>query len=277
MTADPRPRAIAAGRTAAKGALAPWFVARDVLRSRLSHKQASDLGDAFARFVPRPLQRACERQFDFPVAAVVRGAPLLLIRVPRTASVSLALQVYGQVSHVPHRSAAFYRDADPAFFALSTSFAVVRDPWDRVASAYRWLRSRGNELAAPDRRGRASVAGVDSFERFVLDVLEPAAAAGRLRHLDPVLHQQCDYVCDAAGRVIVDRLFRLERMGEVQAFLAASGVSIAEVRANASDGPGGRAPEDASPDVLDAIGRVYARDAALFVYGPPTPRPERHR
>lgn len=278
MTPEPRARG-AAGRPPA-----PWFVLRDLLRSKLSHQQASDLGDAFARLAPLRLQRACERQFDFPVARVVRSSPLLLIRVPKTASVSLSLQVYGQVSHVPHRSAAFYRAADPEFyraadpefFARCTSFAVVRDPWERAASAYRWLSGRGNEFAAPDRRGRASVTGVDGFERFVLDVLEPAAAAGRLRRLDPVLHRQCDYVCDAAGRVIVDRLFRLERMGEVQAFLAGAGVLGEEVRANATArGSGGSEPSarSASPAVCGALGRIYARDAALFGYRPPDPRP----
>lgn len=267
MTNGSRPPGTAAGG-AARTAVAPWFGARDLLRSRLSHKQASDLGDAFARFAPLPLQRVCERGFDFPVAKVVRGAPLLLIRIPKTASVSLALQIYGQVSHVPHRSAAFYRDADPGFFARATSFAVVRDPWERAASAYRWLRGRGNHLAAPDRRGRAAVVGVDSFERFVLDVLEPMAASGRLRHLDPVLHRQCDYVCDAEGRVIVDHLFRLDRMAEVQAFLAANGVSGGEVRANATERAGGGG-QDASQAVLGALGRVYADDAALFGYDPP--------
>ncbi len=274
MTAGPRSRTATAenldggaaggagASTTAKPA-APWFSARDLLRSRLSHHQAASLGDAFARFAPLGLQRACERRFDFPVAEVIRSAPLLLIRVPKTASVSLALQVYGQVAHVPHRSAAFYRDADPAFFARSTSFAVLRDPWDRAVSAYRWLRGRGNGLAAPDRRGRASAAGSHSFERFVFDVLEPAAADGHLRQLDPVLHPQRDYVCDAAGRVIVSRLFRLERMEAVQAFLAEHGISEPEVHTNASSRERGEdAP--ASPDLVAAVDRIYADDAALI-------------
>lgn len=260
---------------------APFLWGRRLLRSLLTHGQASELGDRFVRAVPGAIQRACERQFDFPVSRPVRASPLLLIRIPKTASVSLSLQVYGRVSHIPHRTAAFYKAADPRFYASVTAFAVVRNPWERARSAFEWLKGRGNALAAPDRHARRAMSRVASFEAFVLDVLLPAAEDGRLARLDPVFHSQSGYVCDRDGALLVDRVFRLERMDEVQAFLRHNGVDRGEERANAS--PAGAAPAAGAartaeaagtmaPDVARAIGTVYARDVALFGYGPAGPR-----
>ncbi len=86
------------------------------------------------------------------------------------------------------------------------------------------------------------------------------------------------------ARAIVDRLFRLERMGEVQAFLAAQRrVGRREsaptrprgTRRSTRLGPtrGRRRTQSAAATaaVSAALGRVYARDAALFAYGPPAP------
>ena len=231
----------------------------------MSYNVAMRLGDAFVRVMPHPLQRLSERQFDFPISQVVRQSPLLLIRVPKTASVSLSLQIYGRVSHVPHRTALFYRQSDPEFFELATSFAVVRHPAERMRSAYRWLKSVGNELAAPNGRSRRRMQSLRNFEAFVLDLALPAFENGRLNDLDPTVHRQCDYVCDANETVIVDQIFRLERMGDVQAFLADRGITTPEARANVSRREEAIL-EPTSSDVERAIGRIYARDYALFGY-----------
>lgn len=243
----------------------PLIGVRKLLRSSISYNTSVSLGDSFARIAPKGVQRWSEYLFDFPVAGFIREAPLLLIRIPRTASVSLSLQIYGRVSHVPHRSARFYRDADPAFFRRITSFAVVRDPWDRVQSAYNWLKVGGNALAAPNPASRRQMKGVETFDQFVSDLVLPSARSGHLADLDPTLRHQCDYVCDESGRVIVDHLFRFEEMQAVQDFLAAQGILTPPAHANITVRSG--ETDAMKRRTAEMIQEVYWKDIEAFNYG----------
>ncbi len=245
---------------------APLMRFRRIVRSKMNYRLAAKTSDAFVRYVPRPLQRLSERLCDFPVSTVVRKAPLLLIRVPKTASASLSLCVYGRVlTHAPHRPALYYQQADPAFFIGATSFAVVRDPVKRLYSAYRWIKAEGTRFAVPNAETRRAVERIPSFKHFVLDYVHPAAEKGRLLDLDPVLHPQVSYVCDEAGAIIVGNLFKFETMAPLHRFLGEHGLQVpAKINGSRDDvGP----PESwLEPDVAAAAGAIYRRDIAVFGY-----------
>jgi hypothetical protein len=213
--------------------------------------------------VPHRLQRTTERLIDFPITNFIRASRVLLIRIPRTGSVSTSMHIYGRVQNIPHRSAEFYLKSDPEFFHSAIKVAVVRNPWDRLVSAYEFLRANGASNAKPNPQTRRSMRGVKSIEHLVFDHLEPNAH--RLQDLDPTLHHQHGYVCDSSGRIIIDRIFHTEDFGPIRAFMAEHGFGHDMPHVNSS-ADSSELAKTLSPRVHDAIGRIYARDAELFGY-----------
>lgn len=234
---------------------------RRLLRSAISYNTATEIGNIIARYAPHQIQRLAEAHVDFPVSVFVRNSRLLLIRIPKSASVSLSLQVYGRVSHIPHRSALFYKRSDPLFFNNVLSFAVMRDPAIRLESSYRWLKSKQFGVAVPHAQTRRMMNKISTFESFVYDYVYPAYLADRLHRLDPVVHRQSDYICDEHDNVIVKRLFRLDDMAEVQEFLRKNGVHSPEKQENASEGSGKKLFDD---DIDEIVRRIYKRDFELY-------------
>jgi len=237
--------------------------ARWAAEQLLTQRHRTLLGDTFVRTVPHRLQRSTELLFDFPITHFIRGSRVLLIRIPRTGSVSTSVHIYGRVENIPHRSAEFYLRSDPEFFHAAVKVAVVRNPWDRLVSAYEFLHSNGASRAKPNPQTRRAMRGLKSIEHLVFDYLEPNAH--RLDCLDPTLHHQHSYVCDSSGRIIVDKIFHTEDFGPIRAFMAEYGFGNDMPHLNASAETPGLA-RTLSPRVREAIGRIYERDVVLFGY-----------
>ena len=79
-------------------------------------------------------------------------------------------------------------------FASSYKFSFVRNPWDRVVSFYKYLAQRE---------------GLE-FKEFVLKSLSNNLWKDRYWFVGP----QWEFVCDAAGNVMVDFVGRFERLQE---------------------------------------------------------------
>lgn len=97
-----------------------------------------------------------------------------------------------------------YKKQHPHCFA----FAFVRNPYDRLVSAFYYLSKGG--LNESDRRDRFQYvrAYQSNFRLFVLDALagpEPPIIFRQI-HLRP----QVDWLCDESGRVVVDYLAHFE-------------------------------------------------------------------
>lgn len=80
------------------------------------------------------------------------------------------------------------QDDFDAFF----KFAVVRNPWARVVSNYKYIFQNNPP----------------SFELFVELVIVQEGNISDTRQVEP----QVNYVCDARGKIIVDRIIRFENM-----------------------------------------------------------------
>ena len=239
------------------------MVLRKLAATYLSQLQRTELGNAYVSLAPRPIQRASESIFDFPISRTIRSRPLLLIRVPRAGSVSAAFHVYGQVDGIPHRTAEFYYNSDPYFFARCLSFAIVRNPWERLVSAYKFLKEGGASLAKPNAQTRLQMRHLKSIENLVSDYLEPNV--DRLHRLDPTLHHQHSYVCGQDGKIIVNRVFRMEQAAEIGQFMASAGLDPLIPHLNASK-VHGRAMAMLSPGLEQRIAAIYAEDIKMFGY-----------
>jgi hypothetical protein len=209
-----------------------------------------DIYDSFCAAVPLAM-----RAFGWRIPAAMRARKLIFVHVPRVAGTSITRALYGE-GCIHHYSMRYYRAVDPAFAQAADSFALLRDPFERFASAYAFVRAGGtafSRLSDVFARQTADVVSVDDYLGF----LEGRGALD----MDFVMRPQSWFVCDPrTGQSLVKDLFLLDADGAELATYLAPHLSGALPWIN-------RAPRGAL--VLDArqtrrVERLYADDFALI-------------
>lgn len=193
------------------------------------------------------------RGFSWRIPAAMVRRNLIFIHVPRAAGTSISRALYGPRSK-RHHSIRYYRTVNPGFCEQAQSFCVLRDPFDRFASAYSFVRSGGTAicpLAKVFADATAGLRDVDDYLSFMegRDPLE----------LDFVMRPQSWFVCDlGTGASLVDELFLFgePRLAE---YLRGHGVAVLP-HLNPSD----RRHLVLSSRQKSRIERLYAQDFALI-------------
>lgn len=193
-----------------------------------------------------------------------RQAGIVFVHVPKAAGTSFNEALYGRfIGHPRARDIARWAPAD---VRALPRFSVVRNPWDRLVSAWRFARA-GQGVgetyrAAMWRSDRYRVPEFETFERFVPEWLARRDPA----RLDGVFQPQWLFLCDSDKRLLVDHVGRLEELGPTLDYVRrATGRDFELSRANRS----GEAVDYRSfytPELADLVGRIYADDARLFGY-----------
>ena len=167
-----------------------------------------DIYDKFCAAFP-----AAMSAFRWRIPPVMRARNLIFVHVPRVAGTSIVRALYGE-GCIHHHSMRYYRTVHPAFAQSAGSFALLRDPFDRFASAYAFVRAGGtscSRLSDVFVRQTAGVTTVDDYLGFL-------EGRGPLE-LDFVMRPQSWFVCNpVTGASLVKTLFLL---GEDTAALAA--------------------------------------------------------
>ena len=170
-----------------------------------------DIYDKFCTAIP-----AAMRAFWWRIPAAMRARNLIFVHVPRVAGTSVVRALYGD-GCIHHHSMRYYRALDPGFAQSADSFALLRDPFDRFASAYAYMRAGGtpsSRLSDVFVRQTAGVTTVDDYLCFLEE-------RGPL-DMDFVMRPQSWFVCDSAsGALLVKNLFLLgEDAHALDAYLA---------------------------------------------------------
>lgn len=98
------------------------------------------------------------------------------------------------------------------------TFALLREPLARIRSAFRFVLGggKGSAVWGDDNRVIQELRDVFAAQRIrtISDIFEaPLAVRRRIlghTHFQPMT----DFVCDAAGRLLIDRVFRMEALGD---------------------------------------------------------------
>lgn len=185
----------------------------------------------------------------------------IFIHIPKCAGVSIAQSLFGNQG-AGHYSSSQYREVfgDAAYDDYFT-FAFVRNPWDRLASAYHFLKQGGfNDI---DRRWASKhLRHYTGFDEFVSDWVTPEHVRGWV-HFKP----QCDYLCNTDGMLDVDFIGRFERLEQdFQTLCNKLGVerTLHSLNHGQHKLPGYQALYD--DQTRDIVSRVYARDIELLNY-----------
>lgn len=189
-------------------------------------------------------------------------AGVIFVHIPKAAGTSIADALYGR--SMGHMTAVEIRLFCPRLFARCATFAVSRNPWDRLVSAYEFVKQGGTREAAVWGRPVYRDSAFESFERFVRDWLQEQD----LHSLDYVFQPQYRFVEDRRGNIIVDYVGRIERMDGVEMYVAdVTGVAalavptknVVQRRAHYR-----RYYPDAG--LVNCVGDLYRRDVDLFNY-----------
>jgi len=183
----------------------------------------------------------------------------ICVGIPKTASQAVMLSLFGDLGG-GHTDIRRYRKVFGDDFDRYFKFAFVRNPWDRLVSAYLFMKQGG---LTPAARSWSDVhlARFDSFASFVREWVTPENIAS-WRHFRP----QHGYVT-ADGRVAVDYLGCFEHLArDFNIVSARLGIAARLRHENRTAGRGADYRSYYTAAAAELVASVYARDIEMFGY-----------
>lgn len=182
----------------------------------------------------------------------------IFVHVTKAAGTSIALSLFGELPY--HYTARQYRVIyGRRDFRDFFKFTFVRNPWDRLFSAWTYLSAGGWD--DKDRQWvDKNLGGVSSFEEFVLDWISAERLKSHM-HFWP----QSDFVCDRKGKPMVDYLGYFETVrDDFETIARRLGKEAELMHTNKS----GRASYESAYDgaMIERVATLYEKDIARFGY-----------
>jgi sulfotransferase famil protein len=191
-------------------------------------------------------------------------AGVVLIHIPKTAGTSFSEALYGRF--LGNLRAADIKRWGSSSVRSLPFVAVTRNPWDRLVSAYRFVK-RGGGIGGPAPVAawgseQYRIPEFETFDRFVTEWL-----AGRdLRKLDLVFKVQSDFVCDEQRNLIVDELGRYEDLDSFCDILRQKAPQLPPISKSNRSGVKVDYRTFYTPALVDLVGSIYSEDVARFGY-----------
>jgi hypothetical protein len=207
------------------------------------------------RYQKRRLQRAGS---DYSYAPFDQRRTIF-VHIPKCAGVSVCRALFGNLAggHTP--LAEYCAVFEPRALQTYFKFTIVRNPWDRVLSAYSFLKKGGMDIA--DQEWAASeLAGYDSFEQFVEQWLT-RDSRWRGEHFYP----QTYFIDPGRYPIALDFIGHFETLEADFRYIAER--MALSTRLDRLNDSGHRNYRDYySPRTRDIVARVYAEDIQRFGY-----------
>lgn len=183
----------------------------------------------------------------------------IFIHIPKAAGSSVAKALFGKSSR--HLSYIDYEAANPKKFERYFKFAFVRNPWDRLVSAYVFLKNGG--MNSQDRNwADLNLASYNDFDSFVKGWVNKNNIMTWV-HFIP----QFNFICDAEMNIKMDFVGRFETIDSDFSFIQGKiGLPLNELpKVNAS-----RKKESYTSyyteESRQIVADVYKEDIRLFNY-----------
>lgn len=187
----------------------------------------------------------------------------VFIHVPRTGGNSISQAIGAPKPHVPIGR---YRLFDSRRFDDSFKFAFVRNPWDRLLSAYSHISAWVRAAASPEHDIWAppEFAYYQDFEAFVLALAHDHFRSRMLAYTH--FRSQLDWIAmPKSSTIALDFVGRFERLRDDYAEVTARlGIDSPLEIVNESQHLPYR--EAYSRKMRDIVGFIYARDIAVLDY-----------
>jgi len=131
----------------------------------------------------------------------------IFIHIPKTAGVSVSQALYGR--EIGHRRAKYLKTYNPYMFQKYFKFGFVRNPWDRMVSAF-WFLKKGGANKNDKKWASKYLASFKDFHDFVLSLKYKKQVNRVLKwhHFKP----QWEYICDDDLQILLDYVGRFEKL-----------------------------------------------------------------
>ena len=185
----------------------------------------------------------------------------IFVHVPKAAGTSVGHYLYGCRTG-DHMTLLDYRTALPKpMYKSAFKFTFVRNPWDRLVSAYFYLKS--DERSPFDRKQAAgSVLLHETFEEFVSEFVAR-------KNINAFIHlkEQHLFLRLPGRRIGVDFVGKFERLNDDFAVIAQRlGKDTTLQHRNASTLRKTDYRDIYTPKMVDIVAKTYAKDIAYFGY-----------
>lgn len=182
----------------------------------------------------------------------------IFIHIPKTAGTSIGEALFG-TGRTGHFEWIYYKEIDSESFSNFFKFAFVRNPLDRVVSAYFYLCG-GGKNASDAKWARRNLGRFKSFDHFVQEGL-PHRSVQQWGHFK----RQSDFICDG-NTIVVDAVGHVETIDSdfskictkigINAELKVKNRSIRKTYENYFK----------NSDTLEAAIEIYRKDIEIFGY-----------
>lgn len=131
----------------------------------------------------------------------------IFIHIPKTAGTSIGTALFSD-GRTGHWKAKAYQWTNNKKFKSYYKFTVVRNPWDRAASAYFYL-SRGGKNQNDEKWAKENLKNINSFDQFVTTWMNNESIYS-WGHFVP----QVDFLKNECGTIDIDYIGRFEQLRE---------------------------------------------------------------
>ena len=181
----------------------------------------------------------------------------IFIHIPKTAGTSLYNLIgYTGIGHVTYR---WYESRNASKFQQYFKFAFVRNPWDRLVSAFFYLK-KGGSNAMDKHWANQKIVHYPDFDDFVKGWLHE-------KNIDNYFHfvPQYKFICDNSFRIKMDYIGRFERLDQDFKIISEKlGLDCQLPYVNQSKR---RAYQDYySSETAAIVAKAYQKDIELFNY-----------
>ncbi len=185
----------------------------------------------------------------------------IFVHIPKCAGTAVCRTLFGQ-DKVTHRSVAKYQLIfSPEEFNSYFKFTVVRNPWDRLVSAYHFMKGGGG-TSGDQKWAEKYLLPYANFDTFVTQALRLPEVQSR-HYFRP----QYSYIClPGSTQPLVDYIGRVENLQQALDHICSQlGMDQHQIqRVNTSQR--GNYQEYFNSDTRDIASQVYAEDLQLFGY-----------
>lgn len=189
---------------------------------------------------------------------------IVFIHIPKCAGISLNYSLYnckggGHVPAIEYKY--FFR---PTVYDALYKFTIVRNPFDRLYSAYMFLR-KGGRNESDYAFSLQNILPYSTFEEFVMNWLNESNIYSGI-HFIP----QSDFICDIDGRLLVDHIGYYECIDkEYDIIRRRSNVDLPKSLSKKNLTKDiGDFREAYTKEMINRVVKVYSNDFKLLKYDP---------
>nr|WP_163503651.1 sulfotransferase family 2 domain-containing protein [Halomonas socia] len=185
----------------------------------------------------------------------------IYIHVPKAAGTSLNKAIYGRT--LGHYTATEIQVQFPKLFSKAFVFSFVRNPWDRVLSAYRFAKVGKTDSMGMYRPEQYQIPEFESFERFLFEWL----AKQNLDKIDFVFQPQSRFVVGKHGGLLTDYMGKVERLeADIKYVESVLGKRINVGRENITSEKIDYRSAYVNDDMVELVRSLYRKDVDKFDY-----------